>query len=62
MSFDDWYAELRTLAVKEEAEWVVAPLAEAHRSGFSEGLSPEEELQQLLDMAEWRGCGCGGGS
>lgn len=57
-----WLAELERLAREQELGWLIGCGADAHRAAFEKGLSPAEELAQLKDMAEWRGCGCGGGS
>jgi hypothetical protein len=60
-SYERWLAELMRLARGEGLEWLIAPTSSAHRAAFETGLSPQEELQALRDLSEWRGCGCGGG-
>ncbi|MEO8298692.1 MAG: hypothetical protein ABI574_12895 [Burkholderiales bacterium] len=59
--FETWYAQLRECAEERDLAWTVCSDPAAHRPGFDAGLSPDEELMALADMAEWRGCGCGGG-
>lgn len=60
--YADWLAEFTRLAREQDAEWLVPADASVRLGGFEAGLSPQEELTALKDMAEWRGCGCGGGS
>lgn len=59
--YEDWHRELLRLAVERELQWIVGHSADAHRAAYDSGLTPDEELSTLADMAEWRGCGCGGG-
>jgi hypothetical protein len=59
-SYESWLAELVRIAKKQELEWLVSAESPSHRAAFDEGLSPDEELNALKDMFEWRGCGCGG--
>lgn len=59
--FDSWLARFRLLAREQDLAWVLAADGRAHAPAWLQGLSPDEELQALKDMAEWRGCGCGGG-
>lgn len=56
-----WMAELIRLSRQQDQEWLVSADSPYHRAAFDQGLSPYEELTALADMAEWRGCGCGGG-
>ena len=55
-----WHAELRQLAKKSGSSWLVSAEAEVHLAAYQKGLSPEEELAELDELAQWRGCGCGG--
>jgi hypothetical protein len=59
--YESWFAELASLARDRGLEWMVQKDAKTHQDSHAMGLSPEEELAALADMAEWRGCGCGGG-
>lgn len=59
--YADWLARFQTLAREADMAWVLAADGDAHRPAWQQGLSPDEELQALRDLAEWRGCGCGGG-
>ena len=59
--YDTWFAELRRLAEQRDIAWMIQTDAATHRDAFAKGLSPDEEMTALTDMAEWRGCGCGGG-
>lgn len=59
-TFEQWLAALRRAAEMRGVEWVVDPTGASHRAAFEAGQTPEDELQVLADMAEWRGCGCGG--
>jgi len=56
-----WYAKLQQLAINSESQWLVSASPEKHLAGYRKGLSPEDELAELDEMAQWRGCGCGGG-
>ncbi len=56
-----WYAELLQAAEKSGSAWLVSSKPEAHFSAYSQGQTPGEELAELDDLAQWRGCGCGGG-
>lgn len=60
-SYETWHRALRRLSVEQELEYLVSLEEGAHGDAFRSGLSPQEELSTLEDMAEWRGCGCGGG-
>ena len=59
--FDHWRQELLRLAKARDLEWIVGTTGDAHRAAYDKGLTADEELSALADMAEWRGCGCGGG-
>lgn len=59
--YETWLSELQLRARERELEWMVCSTHGAHRAAYDSGLSPDEELSALADMAEWRGCGCGGG-
>lgn len=61
-SFEQWLQRLRQLAEERELEWLVCGNGENFRAAYEADRSPEEELQSLADISEWRGCGCGGGS
>jgi len=60
-SYEAWLAEFRHLAEEDDLVWLVSSAKGAHLDAYRAGVSPAEELQVLADMAEWRGCGCGGG-
>jgi len=60
-SYEAWLAEFRRVAEADELGWLVSSAVDAHLDAYRAGVSPAEELQVLADMAEWRGCGCGGG-
>ena len=60
-AYADWFRRFRALAIEADLAWVLAADLAAHAPAWRLGLSPDEELQALKDMAEWRGCGCGGG-
>ena len=59
--FDEWFARLRRLAAERDLVWLVSTQTELHREAYAQGRAPEDELNALADMAQWRGCGCGGG-
>lgn len=59
--FDQWMAQLRELAEERELQWLVSEPTIQLREAYDGGASPEDELAALAEMAEWRGCGCGGG-
>ena len=61
-SYEAWFEEFQALAEAEDLAWLVSTTGKGHRQAFEQGDSPTEELMSLADMAEWRGCGCGGGS
>lgn len=61
IDYETWLQRLRALAADEDKAWLVADQPGAHRGAYDQGLSPEEEFAVLADMAQWRGCGCGGG-
>lgn len=60
-TYEEWLQQLLEAARQHDCEWLITPSSPTHRKAFEEGLEPDEELSQLMDMAEWRGCGCGGG-
>lgn len=60
-TFEIWFDELKQAAARRELSWLIASSPESHRKGYDKGLTPDEELNSLADLAEWRGCGCGGG-
>jgi hypothetical protein len=57
-----WHKELQQLALNCGTAWLVSAEPEAHLAAYEKGLSPAEELAELDDLAQWRGCGCGGGA
>jgi len=57
-----WHEELLQLAKKSGSCWLVSAEVGAHLAAYQKGLSPEEELAELDELAQWRGCGCGGGA
>ncbi|MES2481317.1 MAG: hypothetical protein V4609_04895 [Pseudomonadota bacterium] len=59
--FAAWLAELHRLAVAEEIGWVVDRSGATHREAYDTGATPLQEMVNLRDMAQWRGCGCGAG-
>lgn len=59
VSYQCWLDELRALAVEADVQWLIGRDPMTHRRAFEQGLSAEEQLSSLLDMAQWRGCGCG---
>jgi hypothetical protein len=60
VTFESWMAAFTELARDRGLQWLVDATGGTHRDAFDRGLSPDEELTALADMAEWRGCGCGG--
>lgn len=56
-----WFAGLQQRACERGLEWMVAAAPGAHRAAYDNCLSADDELSTLEDMAQWRGCGCGGG-
>jgi hypothetical protein len=61
-SYDEWLARLQRRAADRGLEWAIGADPAAHRVAYDNGLSPDDELSALAELAEWRGCGCGGGS
>ena len=59
--FDLWYEALRAEAQRRDASWLVGGERQSYRQAFEAGHSPAQEIEELLRIAEWRGCGCGGG-
>jgi len=57
-----WYDALKLLAQNSDASWLVSSDPKAHFAAYQNSLSPEEELAELDELAQWRGCGCGGGA
>ena len=60
-SYESWLAEFTRIAMEQGLDWLVPSEPSARRAAFDKGLTPEEELTALKEVAEWRGCGCGGG-
>lgn len=58
--FQHWLAQLRALARERELDWLIGRDAATHRAAYQAGLSADQQLCELADMAQWRGCGCGG--
>jgi hypothetical protein len=56
-----WHERLKACARENDMAWIVSDNPDGHRAAYEAGLAPEQELKELADMAEWRGCGCGGG-
>ncbi|MEZ0123708.1 MAG: hypothetical protein AB9Q22_11945 [Candidatus Reddybacter sp.] len=59
-AFLRWHQALRQLAQVADSAWLVSTEAKSHFAAYQKGLSPEEELAELDELAQWRGCGCGG--
>lgn len=60
-SFLCWYEALRENARVNGLEWVISSDPDGHFASYNRGLTPEEEFAELETLAQWRGCGCGGG-
>lgn len=60
-TFEQWVEELRRLAIARDCQWLVSGVGDSHREAWAGGISPADHLDALERMAEWRGCGCGGG-
>lgn len=54
-----WYQELQELARRDELRSLISE-PDGHLASYNKGLSPEEELAELEELAEWNGCACGG--
>lgn len=61
MSYAAWLEELQRLAGERGIAWAVSAAPGAHQDAYDRGLSVDEVIGPLADMAEWRGCGCGTG-
>ena len=61
-SYATWLAEFARRAQALELGWLVDPSSPELRAAFEQGRSPQDELDALSPMCEWRGCGCGAGS
>ncbi len=59
--FEHWWVRLRAEAARREASWLIGGERDFYRPSFEAGRSPEEEVEALQQVAEWRGCGCSGG-
>lgn len=57
--FLSWHAELLQLAKTSDSCWLVSTDAATHLAAYHKGLSAEEELAELDELVQWRGCGCG---
>ncbi|RLA39430.1 MAG: hypothetical protein DRQ64_06940 [Gammaproteobacteria bacterium] len=55
-----WYKALQQIAQQSESQWLVSADLNTHFGAYQKGLSPEEEFAELDELAQWRGCGCGG--
>lgn len=61
LSFDEWLLAYRGLAREQNLDWLAdAPPTAQQRAAWEQGIAPDEELDELASMAQWRGCGCGG--
>jgi hypothetical protein len=61
LSFEAWVAEFNRCAIERDVAWLASGSPETRRVAYESGVSPQDELEALADMAQWRGCGCGGG-
>jgi len=57
--FLSWYRELRQLARQNELQWLLSSSPAHHQTSYEKGFSPDEELAELEELAQWQGCGCG---
>ena len=55
-----WFDALQALAKKDDSQWLVSNSPDTHLTAYQKGQSPAEELAELDELAQWRGCGCGG--
>ena len=58
--FAQWYIELQHLALQKGVQWLVSVNPDDHFTAYKKGLGSEEELAELEEVVQWRGCGCGG--
>ena len=59
-AFEEWVRCLRMAAADCDAEWLVPQDTASLRYAFTSGRSAAAEIDSLMLLAEWRGCGCGG--
>jgi len=48
--FGDWYNDLLAMAIRHDMRWIISD-KESHRNSFDEGLTPAEELTQLISYS-----------
>jgi len=51
MTFDEWYAELKELAEKNELGWLIPPKEDYPHDAFDDDLTPEEALNDEISYA-----------
>jgi uncharacterized iron-regulated membrane protein len=59
-AFQEWLQCLRKAAADRDAEWLVPQDTASLHAAFTSGRSAAAEIDALMLLAEWRGCGCGG--
>lgn len=59
-TYESWLRELQALAAQSECDSLLSREPDAYRAAYEQGLTANQEFFQLQDMAQWRGCGCGG--
>lgn len=58
-TFLTWYQQLQELAGQGGLQALVSG-PDGHLAAYQKGLSPDEELAELEELSEWKGCACGG--
>ncbi len=54
-----WYGELQDLASEADMQWLISSTPAQHLHSYRQGFSPEQELGELEELAQWQGCACG---
>lgn len=60
-AFIIWYELLVKIADEKELQWLVSSCPSEHLASYAKGISSEDEFAEIEELAQWRGCGCGGG-
>lgn len=54
-SLVSWHRRLKMLAQSQNIEWLISNDSDAHRDGYNDGNSPEDELNDQIYTAQTDG-------
>jgi hypothetical protein len=51
LTFDEWWTELQKVAAEKDLSFLLSPEKEDHKIGWTDGYSPQDELDEQIYAA-----------